>query len=59
MLMISWPNTATGFVLESNADLNNALSWQPFGGSVIDSNGQQTVQINTTGSQSFFRLRHP
>lgn len=58
-LRISWPDTATGFELETIADLGNSTDWQPFQGTIIDTNGQRTVQVNTSASSSFFRLRHP
>ncbi len=58
-LRISWPDTATGYGLETNADLGNSAGWQPFYGTVTDTNGEQNVRINTTSGRSFFRLRHP
>jgi uncharacterized repeat protein (TIGR03803 family) len=53
---LSWPDTATGFVLETNAELNNGAGWQTFGGTTIDTNGQETVQVTATTGNSFFRL---
>jgi uncharacterized repeat protein (TIGR03803 family) len=58
-LTISWPDTATGFMLESNADLGSASSWHSFSGPITDTNGQQTAQISAGPGNSFFRLRHP
>jgi hypothetical protein len=59
VLLISWPDTATGFVLETNAGLSDPANWQPFGGTITDTNGQLNVPIDTSFGSSFFRLRHP
>ncbi len=57
-LTITWPDTASGFILESNSDLGNAAGWQSFGGTIIDTNGQQSAQIGIAPGSAFFRLRH-
>ena len=58
-MLISWADTAAGFVVETNANLGNAAGWQPFAGTIIDTNGQRRILFNTGAGTSFFRLRHP
>lgn len=57
-LTISWPDTATGFILESSATMA-AGSWTTVTAGQTDSNGTITVTVPTTGADKFFRLRHP
>jgi uncharacterized repeat protein (TIGR03803 family) len=57
-LTIAWPDTASGFILESNTDVGNSAGWQSFEGTIIDTNGQQSAQIEIGPGSSFFRLRH-
>lgn len=57
-LTIIWPDTAAGFILETNTDLGNAAGWQPFAQTIIDTNGQMTAQIDIAPVSSFFRLHH-
>lgn len=57
-LTISWPDTAAGFSLESNSDLSNSAGWQSFQGTILDTNGQETAQIEVAPGTAFFRLNH-
>jgi hypothetical protein len=57
-LTLFWPNTATGFVLESNPNLDNPAGWQSFQGTIFDTNGQLAAQIEIAAGTSFFRLNH-
>jgi hypothetical protein len=50
-LVISWPLSYTGYILESSTNL---VSWTPVEG-VVDN----SVAIEMSGSQQFFRLRKP
>lgn len=56
-VIISWPASATGFVLESSdkVDTGYALVVQP----VVPSGDQNTVTVPITGSAQFFRLKNP
>ncbi len=49
-IILSWPNGATGFTLESTASLS-APSWTPVGGVVSNS-----VTVNISPGNQFFRL---
>jgi uncharacterized repeat protein (TIGR03803 family) len=54
-LTLSWPSSATGFVLQSNATLN-ALTWSNFTGGYNDNGTNESVIILPTGGNAFFRL---
>ena len=57
-LVLAWPDTATGFVLESSDALGATASWNPVGGTPNDINGAFTLTIPTSGNAAkFFRLR--
>jgi peroxiredoxin len=53
---LQWPATAASFVLESAPNSANRL-WTPLPASSQLINGQRTVELPVTESQSFFRLR--
>jgi hypothetical protein len=50
-LMLSWPGTAQGYILESRESLSGG-SWSSVSGAV---NNQ--IEIDYTGTHRFFRLR--
>jgi uncharacterized repeat protein (TIGR03803 family) len=56
-VVLKWPATATGFILQSAANLASPLVWtnNPTAPAVI--NGQNTVTNPISGTQLFFRLR--
>lgn len=54
-LDLTWPATATGWVLEESADLS---TWLPSSLPVNSVGGQNTVTAPTTGGNRFFRLSH-
>lgn len=56
-LRISWPVTASGFVLFSAAGLG--APWEPVSESVLSSSGEQSVVIVPEASSRFFRLAKP
>jgi uncharacterized repeat protein (TIGR01451 family) len=56
---LSWPASASGFVLQSCNTLP-PVNWSPVGGTVQVIGGQNTVTVNVTpGETRFFRLRRP
>jgi uncharacterized repeat protein (TIGR02543 family) len=55
-ITLSWPVTASGWVLQECADCAN---WLPSGRAVVPVNGHNTVTIATDEGQRFFRLAHP
>jgi hypothetical protein len=57
-LVLSWPASATGFGLESSANLTSN-SWTSASGAATTNATDITVTIPTSGSQQFYRLHHP
>ena len=56
-VVLSWPDSAIGFGLESTAVLGATANWLPVAGTPTDINGRFTVTIPTAGAPKFFRLR--
>jgi hypothetical protein len=56
---IAWAAELQGYLLESNADLNDPEGWQPVDAQVQVSGDQQFVQLAGGDSTRFFRLRKP
>jgi hypothetical protein len=50
---ISWPASATGFILQKTTSLSSP-DWQP-----VDTAGQNMVTENAGAGNAFYRLRHP
>ena len=58
-VVLAWPATANGFVLQSCSSLP-PTGWTDVGGSVQVSGGQNRVTVQVTpGEKRFFRLRRP
>jgi hypothetical protein len=57
-VMISWPSTATGFILLQNPDLN-PTNWTIATATPVDSGTNQIVVMPESAGQMFYRLRHP
>jgi len=55
---LSWPANSLGYHLETT-DSISALNWLGVTNSVQTSNGFNTVVVNLSGSNQFFRLRSP
>jgi hypothetical protein len=55
-ILISWPSEASGFVLESSPQLSPA-SWSEVSGSVAIFNGTYQIRVQTSATNSFYRLR--
>jgi hypothetical protein len=58
-IALSWPASATGFVLQSATTLANGGDWQDSSLTPTEANGQKIVTITPTEPRSFFRLRGP
>ena len=57
-VVLSWPDSAIGFGLESSVSLGAAANWTPVSGTPTDINGKFTMTLSTSGSgPTFFRLR--
>jgi hypothetical protein len=54
---IAWPTSASGFMLEGASNLNSPISWTPVTNSIIVSGGFNTVNVNATSGNQFFRLK--
>jgi uncharacterized repeat protein (TIGR03803 family) len=52
---VSWPSSATNFMLQENLTLN-ALTWSNFNGAVNDDGTNKTVSVIPTTASAFFRL---
>lgn len=55
-LLVSWPVSPSGFVLESSPDLLSG-AWSLAPGSPISFNGQNLQSVPLSGTNQFFRLR--
>lgn len=57
-ITISWPSSATDFVLQQNSDLNTA-NWTPVGSPVTTNGETLSVTITPPAGNLFFRLNSP
>ncbi len=55
---VSWPASATGFLLESSPSLTNPV-WTPVNGSPVTTGDQVTLHVASGEAQGYFRLRRP
>jgi hypothetical protein len=56
-VVVSWPSSATGFVLQTNSDLTTA-NWADYTGTVDSSGGINSVTFKKSEGSLFFRLKH-
>lgn len=57
-IQLSWPVSASGYVLEANSNFKSSSGWVPVSGYPITTNGGfRQVQIPTANGSQFFRLR--
>jgi hypothetical protein len=57
-IVLSWPASATGFNLESNPD-PGSTNWSSVASTLVTNATTITTTNPVSGSQMFFRLRHP
>ena len=57
-LLILWPLTPAGFVLESTSDLTQT-NWLPVTTPPFQIGNQNLLPISTSGTNAFYRLRFP
>jgi hypothetical protein len=55
-LLVSWPASIGGYVLQSNTDLSAAGGWQPVNAPVSQVGGQNQVSLTTSTGTAFYRL---
>jgi RHS repeat-associated protein len=56
-LTLSWPASATGYLLQSTSNLAGAVTWNPVTNSVTVDGDQNTVTVDITSQGRFFRLK--
>jgi hypothetical protein len=56
-VVLSWPSSATGFVLEKTTSLS-AIDWQSVNDPVQEQNGQYVVTNQITNATGFYRLKN-
>jgi hypothetical protein len=56
-LTLSWPASATGYLLQSTSNLAGAAAWNPVTNSVTVVGDQNTVTVDITSQGRFFRLK--
>ena len=56
--VISWPSNATGFTLQETATLSSAITWTDVTNSVVVSGTNNTVTVNASSGNNFFRLKN-
>jgi hypothetical protein len=56
-VVVAWPSTGTGYVLQTNSDLTTP-NWGDYTGSVTSSNGVNSVSFYKPTGSLFFRLKH-
>ena len=57
-VLISWPASATGFVLQQSTNVAQANGWNTVGFPVVPAGGLSTVTVPATNSAQFFRLNY-
>lgn len=58
-IALSWPATATGFVLQQNIDGIGSLNWSNVTTGIQDDGTNKTLIVNPTGGARFYRLVQP
>jgi hypothetical protein len=56
-VVVSWPSSTTGFVLQTNSDLTTT-NWGDYTGTVDSSGGINSVTFKKSDGFLFFRLKH-
>ncbi len=57
--VLSWPLTATGFVLEAAPNLSLPVPWAEVPVTPVVTNGQRRVTVDLNGAAGFYRLSRP
>jgi len=58
-VVIAWPASPAGFVLQSAPSLNAPINWQPVNTPSVLSNAMNTVTLPPAATMQFFRLFRP
>ncbi|MCW5559630.1 MAG: hypothetical protein KIT22_17575, partial [Verrucomicrobiae bacterium] len=57
-VVVSWPATATDFVLETTDNLS-PVAWSAAGGTVVEEGGLKKVTVTPGATPKFYRLNRP
>jgi hypothetical protein len=57
-VILSWPSSATNYVLQQNGSVANAAGWTAYGGTVNDNGTVKTTTIASPSGSVYFRLMH-
>jgi hypothetical protein len=58
-VIVSWPASADGFLLETASDLAPPATWNPVTNPVLSASGQLSVVLPAIGPGQFHRLKLP
>jgi hypothetical protein len=58
-VVVSWPSTATGFVLQQNTNGLNSVNWSNVTAGIQTVGTNQTLIVNPIGGSRFYRLVKP
>lgn len=56
-VVVSWPSSSTGYLLQQNLSLVNSNGWSDFSGTTNVSGGTNSVTINPPAGALYFRLK--
>jgi len=56
---VSWPSSATGFILQQNTDGMTTSNWSPVTATPADDATTRTVIVNPVAGNVFYRLKSP
>lgn len=54
---ISWPSPSSGFVLQTNGNVDNPTGWNNFSGTINDNGTTKSVTISAQPGNNYFRLK--
>jgi len=58
-MVVSWPSTSTGFVLQQNTNGISFMNWSNVIGTIQDDGTNKTLIVNPTDQSRFYRLTRP
>jgi hypothetical protein len=58
-VVLSWPKSASSYVLQTTPTLNLGAVWQPSGLAIEDAGDELRVTVPVSGSMTFYRLAKP
>ena len=58
-VIVSWPSTATGFLLQQNTNGLGSISWSNINGTIQDNSTNRFIIVNPPAGNRFYRLVKP